>query len=95
VRQFDIHGKKINYDAPGQMGAHTPKPQKLPMRPRFNVQLDALCDYYEGRGEKDRPLHVTMAQIRSVMHVPRDQVSYEPTGKEEYRGHLLFVLDDE
>lgn len=95
MKRLDIHGRKIDYDAPGQLGAHSPKPEKLPFVPRFKQQLDAVADYRDSRGETEWPLHVTLAQLRLIMKVPKEQVTFTPTGKETYRNHPLVVIDDE
>lgn len=95
MKQYDNRGRKIDYDAPGQLGRHTPKPEKLKKRARFNEQLDALVEYHNGRGQLQKPLHVTLDQLRLLMGVPKEQVVWEPTGAETYRDHPLFVVDDE
>ncbi len=95
MKQFDIHGKKINYDAPGQLGANSPKPQKLPFVPRFRQQLDALVSYHDRQGRPNAPLSVTMPQLRTLMNVPKEQREYKVTGLETYRSHLLVVVEPE
>lgn len=95
MKQFDSRGKKIDYDAPGQIGRFTPKPEKLKRRPRLNEQLDALVDYHNSRNQPKKPLHVTLDQLRLLMGIPKDQATYEVTGMETYRQHPLFVVDDD
>ena len=69
MRQFDNRGRKIDYDAPGQIGRHSPKQQKLPRVNRFRQQLDRLCEYYDAKGEREKPLHVTLSQLRELCDV--------------------------
>ena len=96
MKQFDNRGRKIDYDAPGQLGRHSPKPQKLPRIPRFQQQLDRLTDYYDAKGEKERPLRVTLEQLRGIMRIhPDDWATWRPSGEETYRNHPLVVIADE
>jgi hypothetical protein len=95
VKQFDNRGRKINYDAPGQIGAHSVKPQKLPHVDRFLQQLDRLVEYHDRRGDQVKPLHVTLEQMRQLMKVPKETVNWYPKGDEEYRGHPLRVVEEE
>jgi hypothetical protein len=96
MKQFDNRGRKINYDAPGQLGAHSPRPQKLKKRARFAEQIDAMVDYWNGRGEAHRPLGVTLSQLKNLMHIPDEKrLKWQPTGDETYRDHPLFVVDEE
>lgn len=94
MRRTDCHGKPIDYDAPGQLGRHSAKPQKLPRVDRFRQQLDRLVEYYNGRGQKDLPLRVTMDQIRKLEKIPPDMATWRPTGYETYRDHPLVVTED-
>lgn len=94
MKQFDCHGKKINYDAPGQLGAGGGKPQKLPHVDRFRQQLDRLVEHHDGRGEPDRPLHVTLAQMKQLCGVSQEQVNWKPTGTENYHGHPLALTEE-
>lgn len=93
MKQFDARGKKIDYDAPGQIGRFSPKQEKLKVKPLLNQQLDRLADYWDTKGEPNHPLHVTLAQLRILEHIPKEQKTYAPTGQEHYRGHLLFVVE--
>jgi hypothetical protein len=95
MKQFDNRGRKIDYDAPGQIGRFSPKTEKLKVKAPLYLQLDRLCEYWAARGQPDRPLHVTLAQLRILQRVPKEQVEYVPTGQERYSGHLLFVVDEE
>lgn len=96
MKQFDIRGRKIDYDAPGQIGAHSPPQQRLKRKPLLNEALEKLAAYWDAKGEPNRPLHVTLDQLRILEHVPKELASkFQPTGQERYRGHLLFVVDDE
>lgn len=94
MKQFDCHGRKINYDAPGQIGAGGSKPQKLPRVDRLRQQLDRLVEYHNGRGGADMPLHVTIDQMRQLCGVPWDQEDWKPSGTENYQGHPLVVTDE-
>lgn len=93
MKHIDACGKKIDYDAPGQIGRFSPKQEKLKVKPPLIQQLDRLAEYWDAKGEPNHPLHVTLAQLRTLEHIPKDQVVYIPTGKECYRGHLLFVVE--
>jgi hypothetical protein len=80
MKQFDSRGRKIDYDAPGQIGRFSPKQEKLKAVPLLNQQLDRLAAYWDERGQPDKPLHVTLAQLRILERIPKDQVEYVPTG---------------
>lgn len=95
MKRTDIRGKPIDYDAPGQIGRFTPPQEKLKRRPLLNDALDKLASYWDAKGEPNRPLHVTLEQLRILERIPKDQVTYVPTGNERYHGHLLFVVDDD
>ena len=95
MKQFDSRGRKIDYDAPGQIGRFSPKQEKLKRKAPLYEQIDRLCEYWESKGDPQHPIHVTLEQLRTLERVPKDQPSYTPTGQERYRGHLLFVVDDE
>lgn len=96
MKQFDNRGRRIDYDAPGQLGRHSKPPEKLPRIPRFQQQLDRLTDFYNQRGEPDRLLRVTLSQLRGIMHVkPEDWPTWKPSGTETYRNHPFLVIADE
>jgi hypothetical protein len=95
MKQFDCRGRKINYDAPGQLGANSPKPGKLPRVDRFRQQLDRLVEYHDRRGETDRPLHVTLAQMKQLCGVSHEQVNWKPSGAERYHGHPLVLTEEQ
>lgn len=95
MKQFDCHGRKINYDAPGQIGAGGQKPEKLPRVDRFRQQLDRLVAYHDGRGEPNRPLHVTFDQMKQLCGVSHDQVNWRPAGTEKYHGHPLALAEEQ
>lgn len=95
MKQFDNRGRRIDYDAPGQIGRHSQKPEKLPRIPRFQQQLDRLTDFYNARGESERPLRVTLSQLRGIMRVDPNDTMWKPTGAEIYRNHPLAVIPDE
>lgn len=94
MRRTDCRGRPIDYDAPGQLGRHSPKVQKLPRVDRFRQQLDRLVEYYNGRGQESLPLRVTLEQIRKLEKIPPDLVNWRPTGHEMYRNHPLVVTED-
>lgn len=94
MKQYDCHGKKIDYDAPGQIGRFSPKPEKLPRVDRFRQQLDALRAYYDGRGETERPMHVTLGQLRQLCKVNPDDLTWKPSGNEKYYEHPLIVTEE-
>jgi hypothetical protein len=93
MKKFDCRGRKINYDAPGQLGAWSAKPEKLPVD-RFIQQLNRLVDYYDARGQRELTLHVTYEQLRGLERIDPDDRCWKPTGKETYRNHVLIVTDD-
>jgi hypothetical protein len=96
MRRYDIHGRKIDYDAPGQLGRHSKPAEKLPRIPRFQEQLDRLTNYYDAKGKRGMPLRVTLEQIRRIMRIhPDDWSTWRPSGEETYRGHPLVVIADE
>jgi hypothetical protein len=82
MRQFDCHGRKINYDAPGQLGAGGKKPEKLPRVDPFRQALDRLVAYHDQRGNPDMPLHVTLAQLRQLCRVHPEDMEWKPSGTE-------------
>ena len=94
MRQFDCHGRKINYDAPGQLGANSPQPEKLPRVDRFRQQLDRLVEYHDARGDRDKPLHVTLEQLKRLCGVSEEQRNWKPTGDELYHGHPLILTEE-
>lgn len=94
MRRTDCHGQPIDYDAPGQLGRHSVKPQKLPRVDRFRQQLDRLVDYYDGRGQKELPLRVTLDQIKRLEKIPADDLTWRPDGHKTYRNHPLVVTED-
>lgn len=96
MKQFGNRGRKIDYDAPGQIGRFSPKPEKLKRRPRFNEQLDGLVDFYDKRGEPARPLSVTLPQLMTILQVPdKERLKWKPKGGENYKGHPFLIVDDE
>lgn len=94
MKQFDCRGRKINYDAPGQLGANSPKQEKLPRIDRFKQQLDRLVEHYDSTGKMTTPLHVTLMQMKQLCGISREQVDWKPVGKEFYRGHALILADE-
>lgn len=94
MRRTDCHGKPIDYDAPGQLGRHSVKPQKLPRVDRFRQQLDRLVEYYNGKGETTRTLHVTLEQMKKLCHIDADNEVWRPVGNETYRDHPLAMTED-
>lgn len=94
MKQFDCHGRKINYDAPGQIGAGGQKPEKLPRVDRFRQQLDRMVEYHDGKGEPDKPLHVTLGQLKQLCGVAHDDEKWKPAGTELYHGHPLVVTEE-
>lgn len=96
MKRTDIRGQPIDYDAPGQIGRFTPPQQKLKRKPLLNEALDKLASYWDEKGEPNRPLHVTLDQLKILEKVPDElRLKWQPTGQERYRGHLLFVVDDD
>ena len=96
MKQFDNRGRKIDYDAPGQIGRFSPKQAKLPRTPRFNEQLNRLVDFYNKRGEPQRPLSVTLGQLMTILRIPgEERLRWKPKGDETYSGHPFVIVDDE
>lgn len=95
MRQFDCHGRNINYDAPGQLGAGGLKTDKLPRVDRFRQQIDRLVEYHDRRGETMVPLHVTLCQMKQLCGVSHEQVDWKPTGSENYHGHPLALTEEQ
>ena len=94
MRQLDCHGRKINYDAPGQLGAGTPKPEKAPRVDPFLRGLDGLVAHHNRNGNREMPLHVTLAQMKRICGIPLEDMNWKPCGAEEYRGHPLVLAEE-
>jgi hypothetical protein len=94
MKQLDCHGRKINYDAPGQLGAGSQPPQKLPRVDRFRQQLDRLVEYYNIRNQLQMPLRVTFSQMKQLCGVSWEHRDWKPAGTEKYRDHPLVLTED-